>query len=116
MLACRPLVLVSGLAAALLLGGCQQGGTRQAVPEAAAGAAPAASVAPVQVAQAGGCAGEIARFRSVMANDLATGHVGKAVHDRVTREIDRASTACSSGLETEAMAILRLTKAQNGYP
>jgi hypothetical protein len=103
-----------GLGVALLLGGCQQAGTRQAAPEAAAAAAPG-TAAPAQVAQAPGCAGEIARFRSVMASDLATGHVGKAVHDRVVREIDRASSACRSGMDTEAMAILRLTKAQNGY-
>ena len=110
MLPCRSLLWVSGATAALLLGGCQQAGTRQAA------VAPTATAAPVQVAQGSGCAGEIARFRGVMANDLATGHVGKAVHDRVVREIDRAGTACSAGLETEAMAILRVTKAQNGYP
>ena len=114
MLACRPLLVAFGLGVALLLGGCQQAGTRQGAPEAAAAAAPA-TAAPAQVAQASGCAGEIARFRSVMANDLATGHVGKAVHDRVVREIDRANTACSAGMETEALAILRLTKAKNGY-
>ena len=74
------------------------------------------AASPAQAADAPGCAGEIARFRAVMANDLATGNVGRPVHDRIARDLDRAGTACSAGMTIEALAILRLAKAQNGYP
>ena len=103
----------SALSAALVLlaalAGCQ-GASRPAATQ-TAGVAPAAVPAPEKP----GCSGEVTRYRAVMTNDLATGNVGRAVHDKISREIDRADSACKAGLETEAVAIIRLAKAQHGY-
>jgi hypothetical protein len=44
---------------------------------------------PLRTAAGGGCAGDVAQYRAVMANVLATGHVNKSVHARVSGEIDR---------------------------
>ena len=73
-------------------------------------------VAPtLRFASAGGCAGEIARYRAMMANDLATGHVAKSVHTRVTAEIDRAAAVCAAGRGVEAARMIEATKARYGY-
>lgn len=108
MLPPRSALLATAALLAALAGGCQQNR-----PPAAQAAAPApAATAPV----AAGCSGEVTRFRAVMANDVATGNVGRSVHDKISRELDRADSACKAGRDSEAVAIVRLTKAQNGYP
>lgn len=66
--------------------------------------------------EASGCAGEVSRFRAVMDNDLATGHVGKSVHARATADIDRAAAACTAGRDAEAVRIIASTKGRFGYP
>jgi hypothetical protein len=71
--------------------------------------------ADAPLASAGGCAGEIARYRAMMANDLATGHVAKSVHTRVTAEIDRAAAVCAAGRGVEAARMIEATKARYGY-
>ena len=86
--------------------------------------APAPPVAPVaagvtpstfRLPEGGGCAGEVARYRAVMDNDLATGHVGQSVYDRVTREIDQAGAACAAGRDAEAVRMVDASKARHGY-
>jgi hypothetical protein len=62
-----------------------------------------------------GCNGEIARYRAVMSNDLATGHVNQSVYNRVDREIAQAETACASGRDAEAVRMVNATKARHGY-
>jgi hypothetical protein len=62
-----------------------------------------------------GCQGEVARFRAVMDNDLAMGHVNQSVHARVARELDRASAACAAGRDAEAQAMIRAAKSRYGY-
>ncbi len=81
-------------------------------------AAPASGVtaASFQLPAGAGCSGEVARFRAVMDNDLATGHVARSVHGRVTGEIDRAAAACSAGRDAEAVRMIAATKARYGYP
>jgi len=54
-------------------------------------------------------------YRAVMDNDLATGHVAKAVHARITAEIDHAASACGAGRDTEAVRMIAATKARFGY-
>jgi hypothetical protein len=51
----------------------------------------------------------------MMANDLATGHVAKSVHTRVTAEIDRAAAVCAAGRGVEAARMIEATKARYGY-
>lgn len=62
-----------------------------------------------------GCQGEIARYRAVMSNDLAMGHVGQSVYNRVDREIGQAEAACVAGRDAEAQRMIRATKARHGY-
>src|SRR5215207_1525922 len=84
------------------------------------GPAPAASVSGVTppsfaLPPGSGCSGEVSRYRAVMNNDLATGHVAKAVHARVTAEIDHAASACGAGRDAEAVRMIAATKARFGY-
>lgn len=82
--------------------------------------APAASVSGVTpstfaLPPGSGCAGEVQRYRAVMDNDLATGHVGKTVHAKVSGEIDEAAAACAVGRDAEAARMIAATKARYGY-
>ena len=81
-------------------------------PTAAAGVTPSTFRLP----EGSGCTGEVGRYRAVMANDLETGHVTRAVHDRVVAELDRAASACSAGRDAEAVRMVHATKAKFGYP
>ncbi len=62
-----------------------------------------------------GCGGEISRYRAVMSNDLATGHVNRPVYNRVDREIAQAEAACAAGRDAEAVRMVNATKARHGY-
>lgn len=63
-----------------------------------------------------GCSGELARFRAVMDNDLATGHVNRDVHGRVMADLRGPEAACAANRSGEAMAGLRSVKSRYGYP
>ena len=69
----------------------------------------------VRLPEGAGCSGEAARYRAVMDNDLATGHVSKGVYQQVTREIDQAGAACAAGREVEAVRMVQASKARHGY-
>jgi hypothetical protein len=105
---------------ALPLAACQQ--TGGAGPEAApAGQPQGTGVSPVtpstfRLPEGSGCSGEIARFRAVMDNDLATGHVNRSVYDRIIGELNGASSQCAAGNSGGALASLRATKSRHGYP
>jgi hypothetical protein len=62
-----------------------------------------------------GCQGEVARYRAVMSNDLAMGHVNQSVYNRVEREIAQAETACTAGRDADAVRMINATKARHGY-
>jgi hypothetical protein len=62
-----------------------------------------------------GCKGEIDRYRAVMSNDLATGHVNQSVYNRVDREVSQAEAACAAGRDAEAIRMVNATKARHGY-
>jgi hypothetical protein len=62
-----------------------------------------------------GCRGEIDRYRAVMSNDLAMGHVNQSVYNRVDREIAQAEAACAAGRDAEATRMVNATKARHGY-
>ena len=66
--------------------------------------------------QGGGCSGEIARYRAVMKGDFDTGNVNKSVYSQFQGEITRAEAACSAGRESEAIGMVRASKARHGYP
>ncbi|QFU16039.1 hypothetical protein [Microvirga thermotolerans] len=103
-LAVRTLWL-AGLAA-LPLAACNQ-----TAPPAASAATPSSFRMP----EGAGCRGEIERYRAVMSNDLAMGHVNRSVYDRVERDLGPADTACAAGREAEAIRMVNATKARYGY-
>ena len=80
-------------------------------------AAAAAGVTPsgFRLPEGPGCAGEVARYRAIMENDLETGHVNRKVHDRVITEIDQAEAACAGGRDAEAIRMIAATKSRYGY-
>jgi hypothetical protein len=76
-----------------------------------------ASVTPstFRMPEGAGCKGEVERYRAVMDNDLAMGHVNQSVHTRAVREIDRAAATCAAGRDAEAMGMINATKSRYGY-
>jgi hypothetical protein len=66
--------------------------------------------------QAGGCAGDIAQFRTLQDNDLASGHLDKSVYDQIRTEIAEADQACAQGDALRAQGLLRAAKEKHGYP
>jgi hypothetical protein len=77
-------------------------------PQGAAGAAslPAGS----------GCGAAIARYRSVIENDLKMGHVNQSVYSQIQGEIGEAETACATGQDSRAVSLVRASKSRHGYP
>jgi hypothetical protein len=63
-----------------------------------------------------GCSGDIARFRAVMDNDLASGHTTEKVHHDIHVELDRISRTCEPARDSEASAAVRALKSRFGYP
>lgn len=63
-----------------------------------------------------GCAGAIARYRAVLDNDLAMGHVNQGVYSTIQAEVASADSACASGRDGEAQGLVRASKARHGYP
>jgi hypothetical protein len=84
----------------------------------ASGTAPVGtSVTPsgFRMPEGSGCKGEIDRYRAVMSNDLAMGHVNQSVYNRVDRELGQAETACAAGRDAEAVRMVNATKSRHGY-
>ncbi len=101
------------LALPLLLAACNQ----TAAPAPIAASAPSGVTATsFRLPEGTGCAGEVSRFRAVIDNDLATGHVARSVHGRMAGEVDRAGAACAAGRDAEAARMIAATKARFGYP
>ena len=63
-----------------------------------------------------GCSGDIARFRAVMDNDLASGHTTEKVHRDIHAELDKISKTCDQAHDNEASAAVRALKSRFGYP
>ena len=95
-----PALLLTG---ALLLAACNQTATTPA------------STSVMATPAGTGCRGEIDRYRAVMSNDLAMGHVNQSVYNRVDREVAQAEAACSAGRDAEAIRMVNATKARHGY-
>ncbi|WP_230531039.1 hypothetical protein [Microvirga roseola] len=83
----------------------------------AAPTAGSASVTPAsfRMPEGSGCRGEVARYRAVMSNDLAMGHVNQTVYSRVERDIAQAEAACAAGRDAQALRMVNATKARFGY-
>ena len=101
---------LSGLVA-LPLAACNQTASGPAPAPASTSATPSNFRLP----EGSGCQGEIARYRAVMSNDLAMGHVNQSVYNRINGEIGQAEAACAAGRDAEAQRMIRTTKSRHGY-
>lgn len=104
--------------AALALSGCNA-----AAPAPEAAASPPARSAALGVTPEGfklpegsGCAADVARWKAIQDNDLATGHVGQSVYDRIGVEIKAAQDACAAGRDAEARGLVAASRKRHGYP
>lgn len=96
---------------ALPLAACNQTASAPAPSPAGASVTPSGFRLP----EGSGCQGEIARYRAVMSNDLAMGHVNQSVYSQVDRELKQADAACAAGRDAEAQRLVRASKSRHGY-
>ncbi|WP_244594531.1 hypothetical protein [Methylosinus sporium] len=101
--------------AALCLAACNSA-QPVAVAQAPAVATRSATPAGFDLPAGSGCANAIGRYRAIMDNDLAMGHVNQGVYATIQGEIDSAAAACSAGRDAQAVALVRASKARHGYP
>ncbi len=111
----RSVPLLCAAAAALTLAACN---SNAPAPQASAPSSAPAGVTPssFRLPEGSGCSGDVARWKAIQDNDLATGHVSKSVYDRIQNDIAQASAACQAGRDKEASAMVRASRARNGYP
>ena len=79
-------------------------------------AAPGVTPSTFRLPDGSGCGGEIARFRAVLDNDVAVGHLGRGVYTRASGEVDRAAASCGAGQDGAARASLASIRSRYGYP
>jgi hypothetical protein len=72
--------------------------------------------AGLKLPEGSGCSGSIARYRAIMDNDRAMGHVNQGVYNQIQNEIGDAESACSAGQEARALTLVHASKARHGYP
>ncbi|HYC24510.1 MAG TPA: hypothetical protein VEC58_00615 [Roseiarcus sp.] len=97
---------------AALLAGCNTSGTP---PSAPAPASTTVTPSNFSLPTGSGCAGDIARYRAVVDNDLSMGHVAQSVYNQITKEIAAASEACSGGKDAQARAMIAASQERHGY-
>ena len=69
-----------------------------------------------QLPEGSGCAGDVARWQAVQANDYASGNVNLKIYNQIQGEIARASEVCQAGRDAEARKMVASSKARHGYP
>jgi hypothetical protein len=109
----KPLLLTA--LAALSLAACD---ASTPPPQAAAPAPATTDVTPddFKMPTAEGCAGDVARYRAIMDNDLSMGHVAKSVYNQIEKEIGEADSQCAAGHEAQARATIVASRKRHGYP
>lgn len=112
----RPVILPM-LVLGLALAACNQTAAPPAAPV-DSGPRSASLVTPpgFRLPEGTGCAGDLARFRAVQANDLQTGHVNRTVYDRIAGELTQAEALCAAGNDGGARSALAGIKRRYGYP
>jgi hypothetical protein len=110
-------VALVAIAGTFALAACQSTGEAPAPQPVVQGSSPQYVTRPdFRLPEGAGCSGEITRFRAVMDNDLATGHVARDVHGRVIADLRGPEAACAAGRSGEASAALVAVKRRYGYP
>jgi hypothetical protein len=69
-----------------------------------------------QLPAGGSCGGEIARYRAIMQNDLAMGHVAQSVYNQIKNETAAAEKECNAGHDAQSRAMILASKRRHGYP
>lgn len=101
------------LSAALLLAGCNQTTSQQAIaPEQSS---TVATRSHVKLPAGAACTAEIERFRTIIDSDLETGNVGEKVHASMISEMRQPESQCAAGNEGGSRAALAAVKARHGY-
>ena len=100
------------LLAALALAACNQTAPQAAAPGPGSGVTPST----FQMPEGSGCAGEVARWKAIQDNDLATGHVTRKVYDQIAADIAKAKSACDAGRDADARGIVAASRKRHGYP
>ena len=114
----RLALLALPLAAPLFLAACQSTAAPPPAPAPQAQEPRGVSITPsnFKLPEGTGCSGDVARFRAIQANDLATGHTTKPVYEQIEAEMKKADALCQSGNASGASAHVRATKSRFGYP
>jgi hypothetical protein len=107
--------LVAPAFAALILSACNST-QPTAIAQAPAVATRNTTPAGFELPEGSGCSGAIRRYRAIMDNDLAMGHVTQGVYATIQSEIAAAASACSAGHDAQAVALVHASKARHGYP
>lgn len=103
-------------AAVILLAACNQSGQQAAAPAATPAVQSNVTPSSFRMPEGAGCTGSVNRYRAIMDNDLATGHVNKTVYDRIIADINAAAQQCASGNDQGARAAIASIRSRNGYP
>ncbi|CUA84087.1 hypothetical protein IMF23_08605 [Chelatococcus daeguensis] len=75
----------------------------------------AATPAVPQLPGDSACAREINTFREITRRDVDTGYLSPTVYAKMTPEVDKAASTCTSGADRDAVAMLAATKSRYGY-
>lgn len=111
----RILHLAAPAVAIAILAGCNA--PRQTGPSVdPMGPSPPAATGDAISPAGSGCSATIARYRSVIENDLKMGHVNQTVYSQIRGEIGDAETACAAGQDSRAVSLVRASKSRHGYP
>lgn len=103
-------------AAALALAACNQSSQQAAAPAQPSAVPSNVTPSTFRMPEGSGCTGSVNRFRAIMDNDLATGHVNKTVYERIVQDINAAAQMCASGNDSGARSSISAIRSRNGYP
>lgn len=110
----RPVIMRCALLLplALVLAACNQTASAPPPSSAPVGVTPSTFAMP----QGEGCAADVARWKAIQDNDLATGHVTQKVYDQIAADIAKAKSACEAGRDAEARGAVAASRKRHGYP
>jgi hypothetical protein len=103
---------LSAVAGMILLAGCNANRQPEPVVDPVGPQRPPVAALP----EGTGCAASVGRYRAVIENDLAMGHVNQNVYAQIQSELGEASSACAAGQDAKAIGLVRASKARHGYP
>ncbi|MFD2251999.1 hypothetical protein FHS82_003414 [Pseudochelatococcus lubricantis] len=107
--------LAGALLAALATASCNTAMNAPVKPEALDGTVYAAPLNTAELSKHS-CGAPIIAYRNLIDRDVRTGFLSQSVYDRIAPQIASAASTCVAGNDAAAIASLRATKRQFGYP